>query len=290
MFSSFAYNPNSQYSLGTTMQRPNDADSAKQALEQGNLAFRHWIANAFTGNESTDEVDLAQRRATLETLFPTGKVPKQTPFAAVFGCSDARVPVRQLLGQSANDIFEIRTAGQTMGDECLGSVEYALRHMPTIKTVVVLGHGSCGAVSASVDSYLTSWGLNLGLASVGLRSILQRINPAVVLAAQSIQASTIGVDFRRETDRKRLIDVATTLNAAASAHQLKLLANSVDRSDVSVLFGVYDIATHAVVRPPLRAVDGDAWEDGLALAPEEDDLLESLAAISVTAADRQPLG
>lgn len=288
MFSGFAYNPNVHFLLGPNMERPTDAVAAQHALEQGNLAFRNWIASAYTPNESPD--DPAQRRAKLEADFPVGQVPQQTPFAAVFSCSDARVPVSQLFSQSVNDIFEVRTAGQTMGDECLGSVEYALSNMPSVKTVVVLGHGSCGAVTATVDSFLKNWGLNLGLSSVGLRSIMQRINPAVVLAAQSLQANTMGIDFRRDVDRKRLIDVATMLNAAATAHQLKLLAESVDRTDVSVLFGVYDIASHTVVRPPVRAVDGDAWEEGLAAAPDADDLLESLAAVCISAADRHQLG
>lgn len=290
MFSGFAYNPNVQYLLEPTMERPKDAAAAQLVLEEGNLAFRNWIANAYTSNPSSEDLDPGQRRAKLEADFPVGQVPEQTPFAAVFSCSDARVPVSQLFSQSVNDIFEVRTAGQTMGDECLGSVEYALSNMPSVKTVVVLGHGSCGAVTATVDSFLKNWGLNLGLSSVGLRSIMQRINPAVVLAAQSIQASTLGIDFRRDVDRKRLIDVATMLNAAATSHQLKLLAESVDRPDVSVLFGVYDIATHTVVRPPVRAVDGDAWEQGLAKAPDADDLLESLAAVCISAADRQQLG
>ncbi|TWT34540.1 carbonic anhydrase [Blastopirellula retiformator] len=289
MTTGFAYNPNLKYLHSTPMERPADAAAAQTALERGNLAFRNWIASAYTAQETPDQLDPAQRRTKLETDFPTGQVPKQAPFAIVCGCSDARVPVSQLFSRSVNDLFEVRTAGQAMGDECLGSVEYSLSHMSSVKTVVVLGHSGCGAVTATVDSFLQTWGMNLGLSSVGLRSILQRIHPAVSLAAQSIQSSTMGIDFRRDADHKRLIDVATMLNAAGSAHQLRLLVNSLGRTDVSVLFGVYDIASHAVVRPPVGAIDGQKWTEGLAKAPDADDPIDTLAEVCVSASDPQQI-
>ena len=84
-----------------------------------------------------------------------GEMPKAAPFAVVVGCSDARVPTEMIFGQGFNDLFVIRVAGNVLGDECLGSVDYALNALSdSVKVLIVLGHSGCGAVTAAVDAYL----------------------------------------------------------------------------------------------------------------------------------------
>ena len=41
--------------------------------------------------------------------------PAHTPFAAVLGCSDARVPAELVLGRAAGDLFVVRVAGNVPG-------------------------------------------------------------------------------------------------------------------------------------------------------------------------------
>ena len=84
-----------------------------------------------------------------------GEMPKQAPFAVVVGCSDARVPTEMIFGQGFNDLFVIRVAGNVLGDECLGSIDFALNALSdSVKVVVMLGHSGCGAVTGAVDAYL----------------------------------------------------------------------------------------------------------------------------------------
>ena len=86
---------------------------------------------------------------------PTGEMPKQAPFAVVVGCSDARVPTEMIFGQGFNDLFVIRVAGNVLGDDCLGSIDFALNALSeSVKVVVMLGHSGCGAVTGAVDAYL----------------------------------------------------------------------------------------------------------------------------------------
>ena len=81
--------------------------------------------------------------------------PKQRPFAAVLGCSDARVPIELIFNEGPNDLFVIRVAGNGLGSEVLGSLKYAVEHLGgSMKIVAVLGHSGCGAVSSAVDVYL----------------------------------------------------------------------------------------------------------------------------------------
>ena len=75
------------------------------------------------------------------------ETPEQRPFAAVLGCSDARVPIELIFNEGPNDLFIVRVAGGGLGLEVLGSLKYAVEQLGgTLKLIVVLGHSGCGAV------------------------------------------------------------------------------------------------------------------------------------------------
>lgn len=73
----------------------------------------------------------------------------QHPFAVVVSCSDSRVIPEEIFSCGIGELFVIRVAGNVVGDHELGSIEYALEHLGC-HLVVVLGHTSCGAVSAAI--------------------------------------------------------------------------------------------------------------------------------------------
>ena len=88
------------------------------------------------------------------------RAPEQRPYAAVLGCSDARVPIELIFNEGPNDLFVVRVAGNGLGSEVLGSLKYAVDHLGgSLKLIVVLGHSGCGAVSAAVDVFLEPGGL-----------------------------------------------------------------------------------------------------------------------------------
>lgn len=74
----------------------------------------------------------------------------QHPFAVVVGCSDSRVPPELVFDQGFGDLFVIRVAGNIAEEDGIGSVEYAVDHLD-VRLVVILGHSSCGAVTAALD-------------------------------------------------------------------------------------------------------------------------------------------
>lgn len=74
----------------------------------------------------------------------------QSPFCILVGCSDSRVPPELLFGRGLGELFIVRNAGNTIDTAALGSVEYGVGVLG-VPLVVVLGHESCGAVSAAVD-------------------------------------------------------------------------------------------------------------------------------------------
>jgi carbonic anhydrase len=73
----------------------------------------------------------------------------QSPVAAILSCSDSRVAPELVFDQGLGDLFVIRVAGNTLDDEVLGSIEYAVEHLGT-RLVIVMGHEQCGALTAAV--------------------------------------------------------------------------------------------------------------------------------------------
>jgi carbonic anhydrase len=65
-------------------------------------------------------------------------------------CSDSRVPPELLFGRGLGELFIIRNAGNTVDTVAMGSLEFAVAVLGT-PLVVVMGHGSCGAVKAAMD-------------------------------------------------------------------------------------------------------------------------------------------
>ncbi|WP_116200209.1 carbonic anhydrase [Amycolatopsis circi] len=102
--------------------------------------------------------------------------PNQSPFAVLFGCSDSRLAAEIIFDRGLGDLFVVRTAGQVIGGEVLGSIEYGV-DLLDCPLVVVLGHDSCGAVGAARAA------LEDGLAPVGyVRDVVEKVTPSVLAA------------------------------------------------------------------------------------------------------------
>ncbi len=109
-----------------------DSQQALDLLKAGNTRF---VSGALTPKD-----DYAELREQLSK--------GQQPFAVVLCCSDSRVAPEIIFDQKLGDLFVIRNAGNVVDEDVLGSIEYAVEHLGT-QLVVVLGHSSCGAVTAT---------------------------------------------------------------------------------------------------------------------------------------------
>ena len=81
----------------------------------------------------------------------TEVAPRQTPSAALFGCSDSRLAAEIIFDKGLGDLFVVRNAGQVISDSVVGSLEYAVAVLD-VPLIVVLGHDECGAVRAAIDA------------------------------------------------------------------------------------------------------------------------------------------
>lgn len=179
-----------------------------------------------------------------------GLMLQQAPFAAVLGCSDARVPIESVFDQSFNKLFVLRIAGNVLGAECLGSLHYAVTQLQdSLKLVVVLGHSKCGAVTAAVDAYLSIAEFADIASTYPLRSLLDQIQISVRGADRAFERLE-GPEIKSAPEfRTLLITASVYLNAAVTAHELRREL-SLQGGGPEVVFGVYDLETLRVQGSP----------------------------------------
>lgn len=121
----------------------------------------------------------------------------QEPGAAVVTCSDSRVPPAILFDQGLGDLFVVRTTGHVLDAAGVGSIQYAIEHLG-VPLVVVLGHTSCGAVTAAVEDAHPQGDLGL---------TIDQIRPAVAQARRSgsdLLAESIRAQARITAERIRV--------------------------------------------------------------------------------------
>ena len=251
---------------------PPDAEAARRMLEDGNRTFAQWMESCRKStSRDGDEPRYVVQCNGLEVGMrrTSGQMPRQAPFAVVVGCSDARVPTEMIFGQGINDLFVIRVAGNVLGDECLGSIDFAINALSdSVKVVVMLGHSGCGAVTGAVDAYLSPLKYWSKTNSNYLRSIFRRIFVSVREAANALK-DVWGPEARQMPGyREALIEIAVALNAAQSAYDLRLEVERAGKWEIEVLYSIYNMRTHHVNTPVDRSDHtGPAQEIRLADAP-----------------------
>jgi len=110
----------------------------------------------------------------LERRLDTAKA-GQRPFATVLGCSDSRAPLESIFHVGVGDLFAVRVAGNVADTDEIGTVEYGVEHLGT-PLLVVLGHSSCGAVTAVVKGAKVEG---------SIPALVSKIIPAVARAKKS---------------------------------------------------------------------------------------------------------
>ena len=129
-------NTSSNSSYKTENFEIKDADKALKQLKSGNERFV---------NDKSELINVTKER---RDQLTSG----QNPYAVVVSCSDSRVTPNIVFNAGLGEIFDIRLAGNVVNDDALGSIEYGVAHA-NAPLIVVMGHESCGAVTAAYDKY-----------------------------------------------------------------------------------------------------------------------------------------
>ena len=175
---------------------------AWRTLREGNERF-------VSGTSSHPNQDSSRRSELVAT---------QNPFCVIFGCSDSRLAAEIIFDLGLGDAFVVRSAGQVIDAAVLGSLEYAIDPLG-VPLIVVLGHDSCGAVTATVNAYETG-----SMPQGFVRDLVERIMPSV-LTAQRNGVTTVNdtvVEHVKQTG-KRLLETSTVIARAVEEGRTAVL-------------------------------------------------------------------
>lgn len=142
----------------------------------------------------------------------------QTPYATVLSCADSRVPPEIIFHAGLGDLFVVRAAGNVTDRAILASVEYATEHLH-VPLVVVMGHESCGAVKAAVETPATqSLGPNLDY-------LLKAIRPSVAATKDKPEGEQLRAAILENVEESlnALVQNSGILRDAARAGHLMLV-------------------------------------------------------------------
>jgi carbonic anhydrase len=245
--------------------RPSDSDEARLRLDEGNRTFATLLEQVKDEHGRTERVVPVDARD-LGLITDEIGTPIQHPFAAVLGCSDARVPIELIFSEGPNDLFVVRVAGNVLGTDVLGSLKFAVEHLGgSLKLIVVLGHSGCGAVTSAVDVFLDPSDY-LSLATKhSLRNILDRLLVVIQTCARKL-TTTFGPEIvHRPGYRQALIEASIVTNAALAAYSIQEGVRTNDAGELRAVYGVYLLETREVWAPR----PGDTKTVGLAAAPHD---------------------
>lgn len=172
--------------------------------------------------------DLRLTREHREQLAKT-----QEPFAVFFGCSDSRVPAELVFDCGLGDLFVIRVAGNVVAPSLVGSVEFAVEKFGT-PLVVVMGHSTCGAVTATYEE-LVRPSRNQ---SPNLRSIVERVRPSV----ETLLEAGLG----RDEVIKHAVRANVRLSVDHLRHGSRLLEDQIESGKLVVVGAEYSLDTAVV--------------------------------------------
>jgi carbonic anhydrase len=228
---------------------PLSGEAARLRLDEGNRAFALLFHRSATEDDCVRHIIQVDPHD-LGLSDGKSEVPLQRPFAAILACSDARVPVELVFNEGPNDVFVARVAGNVLGAEVLGSLQYAVENLSgSVKLIAVVGHSGCGAVSAAVNVFLNPENYLPLAIKHSLRDILDRLL-AVVQACAKRFARTFGPDvIERPGYRKALVEAAVVTNAALTAYSIQKEFGAGDPVGLQSVYGVYLLETREVWSP-----------------------------------------
>jgi carbonic anhydrase len=207
---------------GAVLAQPATAPPPQNAISPDAALKRLMDGNARYAANDPEMRDFSAGRAALAKA--------QHPIAAVLGCADSRVAPELAFDQSPGDVFAVRLAGNFVTDDGLASLEYATKIL-NVPLIMVLGHSSCGAVSAAISVVKEKTKL-----PGHLPGLVNSIKPAVEIALKNP-----GPD---------LLATATAENVRINVRRLQqakpIVAEMVKQGKVKVVGGVYELATGKV--------------------------------------------
>lgn len=147
----------------------------------------------------------------------------QAPYAIVLSCADSRVVPEHAFDSGLGELFVLRVAGNVANTSTIASIEYAVAHLGT-EVIVVMGHESCGAVTAAAGGGDNGHNLN---------HLLAHITPAVAACGS-------------DTPVNDIVKKNALLNADELRNRSKIIGDAVDAGKVKIVSSYYNLGSGKV--------------------------------------------
>ena len=154
----------------------------------------------------------------------------QQPQVVVLGCSDSRISPMEIFDQDLGDLFEVRTIGNVVDAVGMGSIEYALVHLP-VRVLVVLGHERCGIVKAAASGDK--------MPTPSLQATVDKISPALA----KMQGDRKSPEFLRKAETANVVQCSADLLANSP-----IVLRETAASNVQIIKAMYSLKTGKVTR------------------------------------------
>lgn len=137
----------------------------------------------------------------------------QSPHTIVLSCADSRVVPELAFDSGIGELFVIRVAGNVANTSSIASIEYAVAHLGS-QVLMVMGHQSCGAVTAAAAG---------GDNGPNLNHLLAHIEPAVKACAEGTEVNDI-VKKNAQMVAEDLKSKSTIIKEAVDSGKVKLVS------------------------------------------------------------------
>jgi len=147
----------------------------------------------------------------------------QDPYAIILSCADSRVVPELAFDTGLGELFVLRVAGNVANTSTIASIEYAVAHIGS-KVLVVLGHESCGAVTAAVGGGDNGYNLN---------HLLSHITPAISASKKNASVNTV-------------VKKNAELTVDALKSRSDIIASAVKKRKLKIVPAYYNLGTGKV--------------------------------------------
>ncbi|MDG2455868.1 MAG: carbonic anhydrase [Bacteroidia bacterium] len=159
----------------------------------------------FTGDKLESKLQDSARRDELTT--------GQQPHTIVLSCADSRVVPELAFDAGLGELFVLRVAGNVANTSTIASIEYAVAHCGST-LIVVLGHQSCGAVTAAMGGGDNGHNLN---------HLLAHIAPAIASAPDEASVNDV-VKINAQKTSGELVSRSSIIRDAVSSGSVKIVS------------------------------------------------------------------
>ncbi len=135
----------------------------------------------------------------------------QAPYAIILSCADSRVVPELAFDTGLGELFVVRVAGNIANTSSIASMEYAVAHLGS-SLIVVLGHESCGAVTAAFNGGDNGYNLN---------HLLSHVTPALAASGEGAEISDI-VKTNAELTAKELLTRSDIIRGAVEKGNVEI--------------------------------------------------------------------